>query len=80
MIPQVFLNKYNLKGKAHNGYTFAWVNKGMYGLPQSERIAHDSLVKHMDTYGYLLSSKKTAPYKHNSRTRNFTLVNRLLWG
>ena len=37
MIPQEFLEKYNLK-KTHNGYIFEWVTKGMYGLPQEGQI------------------------------------------
>ena len=47
MIPQEFLDKYNLKGKAHNGYIFTLLTKGIYGLPPSGRIANDLLVKHL---------------------------------
>ena len=35
MIPQEFVDKYNLKGKLHNGYIFVRVNKGTYGLRQA---------------------------------------------
>ena len=35
MIPQEFVEKYNLKDKIHNGYIFTQVTKGMYGLPQT---------------------------------------------
>ena len=52
MIPQEFVDKFNLQEKLHNGYIYARVTKGMYGLPQAGRIAHDSLVKHLETYGY----------------------------
>ena len=38
MIPQYFLDKYNLKEKALNGYIFAQVTKGMYGPPQAGQI------------------------------------------
>ena len=34
VIPQEFIIAYNIKYKAHNGYIFAQVNKGMYGIPQ----------------------------------------------
>ena len=34
MIPQEFVEKYNLTEKEHNGYIYARVKKGMYGLPQ----------------------------------------------
>ena len=60
--------------KTHNEYIYARVTKGMYGIPQSGRIAHGALVKHLETYGYHPSSKKPRPWKHNSRQINFTLV------
>ena len=47
IIPQEFVEKYNFKYKVHNGYIFSRVTKGVYGLPQSERIARDALVQHM---------------------------------
>ena len=47
MIPQEFLEKYNLQEKSHNEYIYSRVTKGMYGLPQSGQIAHDALVKHL---------------------------------
>ena len=50
MIPQEFVDKYKLKYKAHNGYILLWVTKGVYGLPQSVKIAHDSLVQHLEPY------------------------------
>ena len=33
MIPQEFVERYNLAEKAHDGYIYAMVTKGMYGLP-----------------------------------------------
>ena len=50
MIPQEFVDKYNLKEKYHNRCIFVWVTKGMYGLPQSGRKAHDDLVQHLEPY------------------------------
>ena len=35
IIQQEFMDKCNLKEKVNNGYIFAQVTKGMYGLPQS---------------------------------------------
>ena len=32
VIPQAFLDKYKLKYKVHNGYIFARVTKGVYGI------------------------------------------------
>ena len=74
MVPQEFVEKYNLKEKAHNGYIFAWVTKGMYRLPQSGRLSHDYVVKHLEPYVYHPSSKNPGLWKHNSRPINFALV------
>ena len=52
IIPQELMDKYNLKYKVHNGYIFTQLTKGMYGLPQSGRIAHDALVQHLAPYGF----------------------------
>ena len=65
MIPQEFVDKCNINGKSHNGYVFAWVTKGMYGLPQSVQIARDALVKHLEPYGYR-ASRKPRYYGHTT--------------
>ena len=38
MIPQVFVEKYILKEKSLNGYIFARLTKGVYGIPQGGQI------------------------------------------
>ena len=57
MIPQEFVEKYNLTEKAHNEYIYARVTKGMNGLPQAGWISHDALVKHLEPHGYHPSNK-----------------------
>ena len=52
IIPQEYVDKSNLAEKALNGYNYARVTKGIYGPPQAGWIAHDSLLKHLDLYGY----------------------------
>ena len=47
MIPQEFVDKNNLKGKSHNRYIFARVNKGVYGIPHAGQISHGAILKHM---------------------------------
>ena len=61
MISQEFVDKYNLTEKSHNGYIYARVTKGMYGLHQAGRIVHDALVKNLEPYGYHPSSKNPRP-------------------
>ena len=46
----------------------------MYVLPQSARIAHDAVVKHMEPYVYHPSIKTPVLCTHNSQPINFTLV------
>ena len=72
--PQEFMNRYNLQEKAHNVYIYAMVSKGIYGIPQAGRIAQDSLVKHMEPYGYHPESKTAGIWTHNSRTIKLTLL------
>ena len=74
MIPQEFVDKYNLKGKSHNEYIFTRVTKGMYELPQPGRIAHDNIIEQLEPYGYHPSSKTPGLWKHNRRPINFTLL------
>ena len=50
MIPEEFVDKYNLKEKAHKVYIFLWVVKGVNGIPQEGRIAHGDLVKQLEPY------------------------------
>ena len=68
------MDKYNLIEKAHNGYIYARVIKGMYGLPQAVRIEHCTLVKHLYPHVYHPSSKNPGLWKHSSIPINFTLV------
>ena len=74
IVPQEFVEKYDLAEKSHNGYIYARVTNGMYGLPQAVQISYDAMLKHLDPYGYHPSSKKSGLWKHNIRPINFTLV------
>ena len=51
MIPQEFVEIYNLAEKARNGCICSRVTKVMYGIPQAVRISYDELLKHLETYG-----------------------------
>ena len=74
MIPQEFVDKLNLQEKAHNGYIYARVTKGLHVLPTPGLISHDSLVKHLDPYSHHPSRKPLGLWTHNSQPINFTLV------
>ena len=68
------MEKYNFKGKTHNGYIFAWVTKGIYEISQAGWIAHYALVKHLKPYVYRPSRKTLGIRTHDSHPINFTLV------
>ena len=74
MIPQEFVDKYNLKGKANNGYVFAQVTNGMYGLLKAGRISHGAPVKHLEPYAYHPSSKNPWTVDTQQSTNQLHLV------
>jgi hypothetical protein len=52
LIPQEIIDQYQLEEKAKNGQVYIRINKGMYGLPQADRLANDLLVKRLKPHGY----------------------------
>ena len=74
MIPQEFVDKYNLQEKLHNRYIYTRVTTGMYGTPQAGWISHAALVKYLDPYGYHPSRKNPGLWTHKNRPINFTSV------
>ena len=65
---------YNIKVKVHNIYIFVRETKVMYGIPQAGNIAHDALVKYLETYGYHHTNNTPGIWKHDIWPINFTLV------
>ncbi|GAX14227.1 hypothetical protein FisN_1Hu418 [Fistulifera solaris] len=43
LIPDFIIDLYQLHDKIHNGFLYVEVRKGMYGLPQAGKLAHDRL-------------------------------------
>ena len=74
MIPPEFVYKYILKNKAHNGYIFAHVTKGIYGIPQAGLIAHGALVQHLEPYGYRPSNKTQVLWTRDIHSINLIFV------
>ena len=60
--------------KAHNGYIYARVTKGLYGLPQAGRISNAALVKQLEPYGYHPLIKTVGLWTYKNRPISFTLV------
>ena len=74
LIPQEFIDSYNLQHLIHNGKLYIQINKGMYGLPQAGKLAHDQLKAHLTKFGYYPCSLTAGLWKHTSRPISFTLV------
>ena len=52
IIPQGIIDKYNLLDIFDNGWVYICIQMGMYGLPQTIRLANNLLVKQMRDTGY----------------------------
>ena len=74
LIPQEFIDAYNLKDKIKNGYVYMRIIRGMYGLPQAGRLANDLLKKRLSAYGYSEVKHTPGLFQHEWRPIWFTLV------
>jgi hypothetical protein len=74
LIPEDFVQQYNLDKIAVNGKILAEVRGGMYGLKQAGKIAHDDLKQHLKPYGYQPVQFTPGLWKHNTSGLTFTLI------
>ena len=51
LIPQEFIDFYDLAPKVKNGYIYMEISRGMYGLPQSGILANKLLEKRLSKQG-----------------------------
>ena len=74
LIPTEIATAYKLHEMVtKDGYVYARVNKAWYGLKQAGKIAHDDLVDHLETAGYVKTLVE-GYFRHESRDIDFTLV------
>jgi hypothetical protein len=74
IIPQEIIDKYKLGDKAKNGYVYIRIDKGMYGLPHTGRLANDLLVKRLTPHGYHPVEHTHGLWRHTPRPVTFKLV------
>jgi hypothetical protein len=74
VIPEDIIEQYGLRELAHNGYVYAEIRKGMYGLPQAGRIANDALVPYLERNGYMQSKHTHGLFTHTTRPTAFSLI------
>ena len=74
MIPDFIMDLYKLHDLVENGNLYVELRKGMYGLPQAGKIAHDRLKKFLAPYGYSPTTTVAGLWKHATRDTKFALV------
>eukprot|EP00957_Ditylum_brightwellii_P046485 3527710-Ditylum_brightwellii.AAC.1 len=73
LIPQEIIEQYNLTPLVHNEYIYLKITKGIYGLPQAGRIAHDLLVKNLAPHGYYPCAHTPGLWRHTYLPTTFVL-------
>jgi hypothetical protein len=74
IIPQEIVDTYKLLEKENNGYIYIQINKGVYGMPQSGRLANNLLFKHLAPHEYNPVHHTHGLWKHAMRPIIITLV------
>ena len=73
LIPQEFIDMYDLTTKVKNGYVYIEIQKGMYGLPQAGILANKLLKQRLAKHGYNEMKHTPGIFKHETRPISFTL-------
>ena len=74
LIPQEFIDLYDLSSKVKNGFVYMEIRRGMYGLPQSGILANKLLKERLAKDGYFELPHTPGLFKHESRPVWFTLT------
>ena len=75
IIPEKIIQEYKLQNMSNDrDMILIEIQKGMYGLPQADRIAYDKLVTHLATGGYLPTAHTPGLFKYNTLLNLFCLV------
>ena len=74
LIPPNIIKHYNLVPLIHNGYIYAKINKAIYGLKQSGKIANQDLIEHLGKSGYHPVPLTDGLFTHETRPTAFSLV------
>ena len=74
LIPQPFIDRYELQAKAKNGYVYIEIQEGMYGLPQAGILANKLLKQRLSDEGYHEQPHTPGLFRHIEKDVYFTLV------
>ena len=73
-IPKEIWEQYELDNYAVEGWIYARVNKGMYGLPQAGKVASDHLIPRLLAAGYKETGRTPGLFRHTTNGTIFVLV------
>ena len=74
LIPRGIWEQYDLDQYCHNGWLYAQVGKGMYGLPQAGKVANDHLVPRLHAAGYTETGRTPGLFSHKDNGIVFALI------
>jgi hypothetical protein len=74
VIPDVSIIEHDLLPLVHNGFIYAKVRRGMYGLPQAGQIANNRLTAFLAPKGYVPVPVTPGLWRHDKSDLAFTLV------
>ena len=74
IIPKEIRIQYKLDEISVNEIVYVEIRKGMLGLRQARKIAHDRQAKHISAYGYKPRKRTPFLWKNGTRPASFTLV------
>ena len=73
IIPQAFIEQYNLQAIAVDGHVMTEISQGIYGLPQAGKLANDLLIQRLATGGYYPAPHTPGYFIHASKKISFCL-------
>ena len=74
VIPQEFIDEYNLTPYAHNGWIYYKIIKGCYELPQAGKLANDLLRTRLNDNGYCETTTTPGLWRHKWRPILFVFL------
>ncbi len=74
VIPQEFIDEYNLMTYIHNEWVYFEITKGIYGLKQAGKLANDLLTKRLAAHGYYQCATTVGLWRHKWWQILFVLI------
>ena len=74
IIPDDIHQQYELHKHEVDGYVYATVDKGMYGLPQAGRVASNVLIPRLEEAGSRPTGRTPGLFKHDKNSVFFSLI------